>query len=287
MSTRKPREQHTVESVLSEMMEYMGYGAKDDWSVLYRAGSISNPHLKPRGNFNLAECSELVAKWLVHEKRGGKMHFEVMAECLKNITRKLPVTYLKDRSDRDCYKPNRQNRKGKGRRVEEWMAKVMVRNCIADKNLKYPYLGKAVDYQVLIDKRKKFGDIDIIGVCGRDVVIGELKRPDNPETLIRAILEIYTYAKSFDENQLRILFKECGVGSRGRLVVAPVFFKGSNMSKENEVMKDPKGNLQRLIKCMQDDLAAQYENISVQFKMIELNPEDFADVVKDAEELAE
>ncbi|MFA5033967.1 MAG: hypothetical protein WC614_13245 [bacterium] len=55
--------------------------------------------------------------------------------------------------------------------------------------------GKIFDYQVPFTKPPIIGPIDLVAVDGVIIKLIELKAPDSVETLLRCILEIYTYYK--------------------------------------------------------------------------------------------
>ncbi len=94
----------------------------------------------------------------------------------------------------------------KSNRHEEKFAKLLF-----DKNNNYSSLGKIIDFQVpLKDKQKdKAGKIDLISFDKNNstLYLIELKYGENTETLLRAILEIYTYYKIVDEGKLKNDFK--------------------------------------------------------------------------------
>lgn len=71
--------------------------------------------------------------------------------------------------------------------------------------LKLETLGLIKDYQIpLKDTRANegIGKIDLISYKDKYLFLIELKYTDNPDTLLRAILEIYTYSKIVDKNKL-------------------------------------------------------------------------------------
>ena len=80
-----------------------------------------------------------------------------------------------------------------------------------DKKNNYDSIGKIIDFQVpLKDKQKdKAGKIDLISFDKNNstLYLIELKYGENAETLLRTILEIYTYYKIVDEGKLKSDFK--------------------------------------------------------------------------------
>lgn len=88
---------------------------------------------------------------------------------------------------------------GNVRRLEEWLAKSMY-----GKN--YENLGKIIDFQVPINNisNDKAGKIDLIAYSEHDNVLYllEFKKPDSKETLLRCILEVYTYYRQIYRTKL-------------------------------------------------------------------------------------
>lgn len=71
----------------------------------------------------------------------------------------------------------------------------------------YKAIGKIVDYQVPLKSRrdkenKGLGKIDLLSHNGDSLIMLELKRFENKETLLRTVLEIYTYWKIVDRTKL-------------------------------------------------------------------------------------
>jgi len=68
----------------------------------------------------------------------------------------------------------------------------------------FNHIGEILDYQVPLKNKKddKAGKIDLLSFYDNSLHILELKRPYNPETLLRCILEVYTYWKTIDQKKL-------------------------------------------------------------------------------------
>lgn len=73
-------------------------------------------------------------------------------------------------------------------------------------DLKFDKLGKIIDYQIPLKNKSKdeVGKIDLISYYDTEeyLYLIELKFGSNKETLLRAILEIYTYFKIIDQAKL-------------------------------------------------------------------------------------
>jgi len=67
-----------------------------------------------------------------------------------------------------------------------------------------PLVGQVLDYQTPLKSVKddKAGKIDLLTYDGATLRILELKEPDSKETMLRCVLEGYTYLKTVDEAKL-------------------------------------------------------------------------------------
>lgn len=90
-------------------------------------------------------------------------------------------------------------KKGAVRRQEEWLAKSM-------HGKSYENLGKVIDFQVPIKdvRGNKAGKIDLISFLKSDntLYLLEFKKTDSKETLLRCVLEAYTYYKQVNHAKL-------------------------------------------------------------------------------------
>ena len=93
-----------------------------------------------------------------------------------------------------------------------------------------------LDYQVPLknandDENKGLGKIDLFAFDGRSLVILELKRSDSLETLLRCVLESYTYLNTVDKDKLATDF---GYKKGTPLRAAALVFEDSLPYKERE-----------------------------------------------------
>lgn len=72
-----------------------------------------------------------------------------------------------------------------------------------------PLVGEIIDYQTPLKnvRTDKAGKIDILAYDGTTLRILELKEPDSDETMLRCVLEGYTYLKTVDRAKLLADFK--------------------------------------------------------------------------------
>ena len=125
--------------------------------------------------------------------------------------------------------------------------------------------GEIVNYEVPLSGKGENGlddcrgDIDLVAVGNnaseKTLSLIELKRSrNNQETILRCILEVYTYAKTIKDITA---FKEQFNCQNARLILCPLVFKGTNMYEELQYLLSVKSNqengLTRLISCIEAD----------------------------------
>lgn len=111
--------------------------------------------------------------------------------------------------------------KGAVRRQEEWLAKSMY-----GKN--YENLGKIIDFQVPIKnpRNNQAGKIDLISFSESNGILYllEFKKPDSKETLLRCILEAYTYYKQVNCSKL---LRDFELPTNSKIIPAVLIYKQS------------------------------------------------------------
>lgn len=150
--------------------------------------------------------TEVIAEWLIK-------NFNLF-DNIKKITRQS--SYKVDTHDG---KHNNQN----SNRLEEIMA-IEIFN---QKSLNI--LGEVIDYQTPL--KDKLGDeagkIDIVSYDkdNKIVYLLELKREDSKETMLRCVLEIFTYSKTLDKDKF---LEDFNLPKDTKIKASPlVFFNGS------------------------------------------------------------
>lgn len=165
--------------------------------------------------------TEVIAEWLIK-------NFNLF-DNIKKITRQS--SYKVDTHDG---KHNNQN----SNRLEEIMA-IEIFN---QKSLNI--LGEVIDYQTPL--KDKLGDeagkIDIISYDkdNKIVYLLELKREDSKETMLRCVLEIFTYFKTLDKDKF---LEDFNLPKDTKIKASPlVFFNGSQYKEmadsNNKYLKD-------------------------------------------------
>lgn len=124
----------------------------------------------------------------------------------------------------------------KSNRKEELIAMAMY-----DKT--YDFVGKVLDYQIPLKNKcsDEAGKIDLLSYDGKVAYILELKKPDSDETMLRCVLEGFTYWKTVDKAKLLVDF-----GLPVNLLVKACPFVFKNKEQHNE-MKDNRPYLKKLM----------------------------------------
>jgi hypothetical protein len=130
----------------------------------------------------------------------------------------------------------------KTNREEEWIAKSMF-------DEQYKLIGKIIDYQTPLKNKRtdEAGKIDLLAQPNPDeLLLIELKKKDSKETLLRCMLEIYTYYKIVDHDKLRADFQKKGIQENSKIIPVVAIFKGGEQHKQ---MLDKKySNVVKLMK---------------------------------------
>ena len=109
----------------------------------------------------------------------------------------------------------------------------------------FDIIGKIIDYQTPLKniRADKAGKIDLLAYNEEEKILRilELKRPNSDETMLRCVLEAYTYLKVVDKVKL---LKDFGLPEDTEIkACAFVFYDG----KQRKEMKDDREKLEELI----------------------------------------
>ena len=118
-------------------------------------------------------------------------------------------------------------------RIEEYIAKDMFTESITKE---YDYIGRVIDYQTPLNNKRKdgYGKIDVLSHKDDSLYIIELKRPNsrNPETMLRCVLEAYTYSKVVDKEKLIKDFGLSRIVDESKVMAAPLVAMNDSQWKE-------------------------------------------------------
>ena len=170
---------------------------------------------------------------------------EVVAEwILKNI---YLFDYIKPITREKSYKADSHDGKNKdndSNREEEKIAMKLF-ELSQNQGKVFDIIGKIIDYQTPLKdiQTDKAGKIDLLAYNEEEKILRilELKRPDSKETMLRCVLEAYTYLKVVDKDKL---LKDFGLPENTKIkACAFVFYDG----KQHQEMKDDREKLEELI----------------------------------------
>lgn len=115
-------------------------------------------------------------------------------------------------------------------RVEEIIAMKMFNQ---SKTAPFDFIGTIIDYQTPLKNERSddAGKIDLLSDDGKRLIILELKKPDSTETMLRCVLEGYTYLKTVDKAKL---LKDFEKPESYGLSASPFVFKGKEQQREME-----------------------------------------------------
>ena len=116
-------------------------------------------------------------------------------------------------------------------RLEEKIAMKMFG--MSENGREFQHIGKIIDYQTPLKAKRDdvAGKIDLLSYNSTSnmVYILELKEPDSMETMLRCVLEGYTYMRTVN---MKKLFDDFLIPTTARLVASPFVFIGSIQEKE-------------------------------------------------------
>ena len=152
---------------------------------------------------------------------------EIIAEWILNNLNKFEE--IKQIERHNSYNRNHAGEnKVKTSRVEEWTAKQLF------KQIDGGVLGTIIDYQTPLKNSQKdegVGKIDLLSknTTNKCVYILELKKEESDETMLRTVLEAYTYLKQVSKDKL---YKDFEIESDYELLAAPLVYENSRPYKE-------------------------------------------------------
>lgn len=189
-------------------------------SLFYKRGCIN---YRGKTTDTKEYYTEVISEWLLE-------HLDLLDQ-IKTITRKS--SYRVAGHDGVPEHPD-------SNREEELIAMAMKRQG------KLPLVGQVLDYQTPLKNAKndKAGKIDLLTYDGETLRILELKEPDSKETMLRCVLEGYTYLKTVDKSKL---LSDFSLPADTDVVACPFVFHGG--TQWTEVRQD-RPHLKRLMEAL-------------------------------------
>ena len=188
---------------------------------------------------------------------------EVVAEwILKNI---YLFDYIKPITREKSYKVDSHDGKNKDNDSNREEEKIAMKLFVLSQNQGkvFDIIGKIIDYQTPLKNVRgdKAGKIDLLAYNENEKTLRilELKRPDSKETMLRCVLEAYTYLKVVDKAKL---LKDFGLPENTKIKACPfVFYDG----EQHQEMQQDRKNLKELMKKL--DVEPIY--LKEEYKIIE------------------
>ena len=175
---------------------------------------------------------------------------EVVAEwILKNI---YLFDYIKPITREKSYKVDSHDgiiKNEESKREEEKIAMKLF-DLSQNQRKVFDVIGKIIDYQTPLKdiQTDKAGKIDLLAYNENEeektLRILELKKPDSEETMLRCVLEAYTYLKVVDKDKL---LKDFGLPEDTEIKACPFVFYDGEQHQEMKEIKDSRKNLGELI----------------------------------------
>ena len=194
--------EYTREEIIKKLQD-----SSKDMSTLYTQTFIN---YTGKTTDTKEKYTEVIAEWFLN-------NIDLLYK-IKKITRLS--SYKVDTHDG---KHNNQN----SNRLEEIMA-IEIFN---QKSLNI--LGKVLDYQTPLKNERddKAGKIDIVSYNKdiKTVYLLELKKEDNEETMLRCVLEIFTYSKTLDKDKF---LEDFNLPKDTKIKASPLVFFNSFQHKE-------------------------------------------------------
>lgn len=128
------------------------------------------------------------------------------------------------------------------RRLEEKIAVEMFN--ISQQGESLDYIGKIIDYQTPLKNvaKDEAGKIDLLAYDGKALRILELKKPESDETMLRCVLEGFTYMATI-KDKTRLLY-DFDLPIDTEIVACPFVFYNGKQYKE---MQESRPNLKTLM----------------------------------------
>ena len=130
------------------------------------------------------------------------------------------------------------------RRMEEKIAVEMF-NMSQKEGVSFEHIGKIIDYQTPLKNiaKDEAGKIDLLAYDGKTLRILELKKPDSTETMLRCVLEGFTYMQTIKDKAK--FLKNFKLPEDTEIIACPFVFIDGEQKKE---MEEARPNLKVLMK---------------------------------------
>lgn len=198
-------------------------GAMSDIKTFYKQDFLNYRGTTPEGEL----YTEIIAGYIIE-------HIEDFKTKIPTVTRESSYKLNTHKGEFD----------EKSVRVEEIIAMKMFNQCKTDE---FAQIGKIIDYQTPLKnvRTDDAGKIDLLADDGKQLIILELKRSDSNETMLRCVMEGFTYLKTVDKNKL---LSDFGYPESYGLSASPFVFAGGSQFDE---MQEERPKLKRLMELLE------------------------------------
>ena len=158
-------------------------------------------------------------------------------KCFYNIPMITRKTSYKTKTHKGEYHEN-------SNRVEEITAMKLFNKC--KEGFSFDKIGRIIDYQTPLKNKRtdEAGKIDLLSINDNIVYILELKKVDSEETMLRCVLEGYTYLQTLNKEKL---LKDFGLPDDCVIKASPLVYKEGSQWEE---MQEERTNLKTLINLL-------------------------------------
>ena len=174
---------------------------------------------------------------------------EIIAECLLDNFYLFNTIKMISRESSYKVKTHDGKIKDENSNHEEEKIAMELFDYSQNKGVTFDIIGKIIDYQTPLKNVQKddVGKIDLLAYNEKEktLKILELKKPDSKETMLKCLLEVYTYLKIV--NKVKLL-KDFGLPKDTIVKASPlVFFEGMQYKE----MQEDRKNLKKLMEKME------------------------------------
>jgi hypothetical protein len=209
-----------------------------DIQFFYKEDFVKNRGPNPRSR-KKEKYSEIIAKWIIdHIER-----FQQITPIHRGTS-----YYTKGHDGKN--QPDSHNEKNIAKRIFTQGSQEEI-----------PGVGIILDYETPLKdtQSNKSGDIDLLAFDKEKNILRilELKRPDNKESMLRCVLEAYSYSKLVDREKLIRDFNRDGnfnIPENTPIVACPLVFRYTSNGKDGfqyQEMQEERPNLKKLMELLE------------------------------------